>query len=260
MSSGSLTRNATGVPGSSRETAPFATASARTSSSDRNGSWRSHAIAEPASIANVSAAVTTTASVRRRSSRCHTRTSPSAARIGIANPNVTNRSAGSHPVTSANATPTNVSTNHERRIRPALPLGAVKPTSGERHRDPLDVPRPAMHEAVEVRAPQLGRETGTSEERVLRRVDLQRRRPRSHGQQPDPEHGAAPERRPPPAGTPPDGRSATRRRPPRAGSRDTPGGTAGGRGRPPRARARRGRPPGVSDRPAARPPRGTPRP
>ena len=50
-----------------------------------------------------------------------------------------------------------------------------------------------MHEAVEVRAPQLGRETGPSEERVLRRVDLQRRRPRSHGQEPDPEHGAAPE-------------------------------------------------------------------
>ena len=75
----------------------------------------------------MSAAVTTTASARRRSSRCHTRTSPSAARIGIANPNVTNRSAGSHPVTSANATPTNVSTNHERRIRPALPFGAVKP-------------------------------------------------------------------------------------------------------------------------------------
>ena len=127
VSSGSLTQKASGVPARRRDTSSLANVTARTSSSERNGSWRFHAIAEPASIASVSAEVTTTASVRRRSSRCHTRTSPSAARIGIANPNVTNRSAGSHPVTSANATPTNVSRNHERRIRPALPLGDVKP-------------------------------------------------------------------------------------------------------------------------------------
>ncbi len=106
----------------------FAVVIARTSSSDRNGSCRFHAIAEPASIVSVSAAVTTTASARRGSSRRHRRTSPSAARIGIANPNVTNRSAGSHPVASANTTPATVSANHERRIRPALPPGIVNPT------------------------------------------------------------------------------------------------------------------------------------
>ena len=105
----------------------LAIVAARTSSSERNGSCRFHAIAEPASIASVSATVTSTASARRGMSLRHSRTSPSAARIGIAKPNVTNLSAGSHPVVRANTTPTTVSPNHERRIRPALPCGAENP-------------------------------------------------------------------------------------------------------------------------------------
>jgi len=63
---------------------------------------------------------------------------------------------------------------------------------GERHRDPFHVTGPAVDEAVEVRAPQLGREAGPPQERVLRRVDLQGWCSRPHGQQPDPERcGAA---------------------------------------------------------------------
>ncbi len=54
-----------------------------------------------------------------------------------------------------------------------------------------------MDEAVEVRAPQLGGEAGAPQERVLRRVDLQRRSSRPHGQQPDPERGSAADGGPP---------------------------------------------------------------
>jgi len=122
-----LTVNRSTPPGGVPAMKRFAVVIARTSSSDRKGSCRFHAIAEPASIASVRATVTTAASARRGISRRHRRTIPSAARIGIANPNVTKRSAGSHPVARANTTPAAVRTNHERRIRPALPPGIVNP-------------------------------------------------------------------------------------------------------------------------------------
>ena len=144
----------------------------------------------------------------------------------------------------ANTTPATVSANHERRIRPALPSGAREPDDRQRDRHPLDVARPPMDEAVEVGVPELVRETRPSQERVLRRVDLERRGSGSNGQQSDPERSPRHRGRPPPGGPPRAGRSARRSRRRRGGSRRTPRGTADARD--PRRRA----PPRRAPRPA----------
>ena len=141
-----------------------------------------------------------------------------------------------------------------RRCRSAR----VKPTTASGTETHSTYRRPAVDEAVEVRAPQLGRQAGTSQERVLRRVDLQGRRSRSHGQSPIPSTAPPPSGGRRQSGTPRAGRSATRGRPRRAGSRRQSRRNWGWARPPPRVRTRPGRPPGVWDRPAARPPRGTP--
>ena len=258
VSSGSFTRNASGVPGSSRETASLATRSARPSSSEMNGSWRFHAIAEPASIVSVSAAVDDDGERSTLFESAPQADEPEGGQDRDREPE-RHEPIGGEPPGHERERHADEREDEPRAQDPAgVAVRRREADRGERHRDPVDVPRPAMDEAVEVRAPELGGEAGPPQERVLRRVDLQRWRSRPHGQQPDPERGGAadggprdPERLAPIA-------SARRGRLPRAGSRRTQGGTAGGRGRRPRARSRRVRPPGAVGRPAARPPRGTP--
>ena len=63
----------------------------------------------------------------------------------------------------------------------------------ERDRDPLHVAGPSVHEPVQVRAPQLSREAGPAQERVLRRVHVGWRGPGEQRQQPRHQERPAPE-------------------------------------------------------------------
>ena len=94
-----------------------------------NGSCRLHDMSAPAAMTPTSTAATIVASHIRRSSQSQTATTPTPASAGIANPNVINRSAGNHPVSSPTGAPTITSAVQAASTRRAKPFVRISPSA-----------------------------------------------------------------------------------------------------------------------------------
>jgi len=119
--SGSSTTKTSGVPGGSVEAMRPASVAAARSSGDTNGCWSRWASIAGRANRPRSTTVTPSVSQRRGSVRSHNQVNPCAARIGIANPNVSTRSGGNHPVARPRGTPATVTTAHASRKRRVNP-------------------------------------------------------------------------------------------------------------------------------------------